>query len=125
MRTRFHIEKRRDDYGNLVSENRPVLMSVTFGGNRVIIGTGVKIDLNAWDSSLQRIRASYPESQQQNEWLRTLQEMAGLTMEALKQSDIDPDPENFRHLFKQLKPKYSSGFFKIFFKFFPFIFKFK
>ena len=117
MRTSFHIEKRRDDYGNLLSADRPVLMSVTFGGKRVIVGTGVKVDMNGWDNGLQRIQASYPESQQLNGWLTTMEEMAGKTMEALQYSNKEPNPDSFRQLFKQLKPKYSSGFFNLFFEF--------
>lgn len=117
MRTRFHIEKRRDGYGNLLSADRPVLMSVTFGGNRVIIGTGVKVELNAWDSGHQRIQTSYPGSQNLNNWLETMQEMAGKTMEALHHSNKEPDPESFRQLFQQIKPKYSSGFFNLFYEF--------
>lgn len=117
MRTRFHIEKRRDEQGRLLSADRPVLMSVTFSGKRVILGTGVKVDLNGWDSGLQRIQASYPESQHLNDWLKTMEQMAGLTMEALQHSNKEADPDSFRQLFKQLRPKYSSGFFSLFFEF--------
>lgn len=117
MRTRFHIEKRRDEAGKLLSEDRPVLMSVTFGGNRVILGTGVKVDLNGWDKELQRIQSSYPGFRSGNNWLDTMQETAGKTMEALLISDQDPDPQNFRSMFQILKPKYSSGFFDIFYLF--------
>jgi len=117
MRTRFHIEKRKDAAGKLLSEDRPVFMSVTFGGNRVIIGTGVKVDMNGWDNELQRIQSSYPGSQGFNNWLETMQEIAGKTMEALKYSDKEQSPESFRHLFQLLKPKYSSGFFDLFFQF--------
>jgi len=117
MRTRFHIEKRKDAAGNLLSVERPVFMSVTFGGNRVIIGTGVKVDINAWDTELQRIQSSYPGSQGFNNWLETMQEIAGKTMEALLHSDKEQNPESFRQLFLLLKPKYSSGFFNLFFQF--------
>lgn len=117
MRTNFHIEKRKDEYGKLMSADRPVLMSVTFGGKRVIVGTGVKVDLNGWDSGMQRIQASYPDSQQLNGWLTTMEEMARKAMEALQFSNKELNPENFRQLFKQLKPRYSSGFFNIFFEF--------
>jgi integrase len=117
MRTSFHIEKRRDGRGKLLSADRPVLMSVTFGGKRVILGTGLKIDLNGWDTGLQRIQASYPESRHLNNWLKTMEEVAGKTMEALQQSDNEAGPESFRQMFKQFKPKYSSGFFSLFFEF--------
>ena len=117
MRTRFHIEKRKDATGKLLSVDRPVFMSVTFGGNRVIIGTGVKVDMNGWDNELQRIQLSYPGSQRFNNWLETMQKVAGKTMEALLHSDKELSPESFRQLFQLLKPKYSSGFFDLFYQF--------
>ena len=117
MRTRFHIEKRKDAAGNLLSADRPVFMSVTFGGNRVVIGTGLKVDMNGWDADNQRIQASYPDSQSLNNWLESMQEIAIKTMKALLNSDKDPSSENFRQLYQHLKPKYSSGFFDLFFKF--------
>jgi len=117
MRTRFHIEKRKDAAGNMLSADRPVFMSVTFGGNRVIIGTGIKVDMNGWDADLQRIQASYPGSQRLNNWLESMQEIAGKTMEALLHSDKELNPESFRQLYQRLKPKYSSGFFDLFFQF--------
>jgi len=117
MRTSFHIEKRRDAQGNLISSDRPVLMSVTFGGNRVVLGTGVKVDLDVWDSGLQRIQASYPESQRLNDWLLTMEETAGKTMKLLEHSSHEPSPESFRQMFKRLKPRYSSGFFHLFLEF--------
>ena len=117
MRTRFHIEKRKDAAGRLLSEDRPVFMSVTFGGNRVIIGTGIKVDINGWDADHQRIQASYPGSQRLNSWLESMQVIAGKTMEALLHSDNELSPESFRQLFQRLKPKYSAGFFDLFFQF--------
>jgi site-specific recombinase XerD len=117
MRTRFHIEKRKDAAGRLLSADRPVFMSVTFGGNRVIIGTGIKVDINGWDADQQRIQASYPGSQRLNSWLESMQEIAGKTMEALIHSENELSPESFRQLFQRLKPKYSAGFFDLFFQF--------
>ena len=92
-------------------------MSVTFQGNRVILGTGVKVDVNSWDPDLQRIRSTFPGSHHLNNWLLTMQETAGRTMRALQHSEILPDPESFRRHFKQLKPKYSAGFFNLFYEF--------
>ncbi len=117
MRTRFHIEKRKDARGNLLSMERPVFMSVTFGGHRVIIGTGVRIDINGWDPGVQRIQESYPGSEDLNKWLETMQDIAGKTMEALINSGTELNPTSFRKLFQQLKPKYSSGFFDLFYRF--------
>ncbi len=117
MRTRFHIEKRKDAAGRLLSADRPVLMSVTFDGNRVIIGTGIKVDINGWDADHQRIQASYPGSQHLNSWLESMQVIAGKAMEALIHSDNEQSSESYRQLFQRLKPKYSAGFFDLFFQF--------
>jgi len=117
MRTRFHIEKRKDAAGNLLRADRPVLMSVTFDGHRVIIGTGVKIHMNGWDPGYQRIQDTHPGSADLNNWLETLQLMAGKTMEALRNSAKEVNPHNFRELFQKLKPQYSAGFFAMFYKF--------
>jgi len=76
MRTRFQIEKRKDAAGNLLSADRPVFMSVTFGGNRVIIGTGIKVDMNGWDADLQKIQVAYPGAQGFNNWLESMQDIA-------------------------------------------------
>ncbi len=117
MRTRFHIEKRKDAAGNLLSADRPVFMSVTFEGNRVIIGTGIKVDVNGWDAERQRIQASYPGAQGHNNWLESIKDTAAKTMEALFHSNMELSPEAFRQMFHRLKPKYSTGFFDLFFQF--------
>ena len=117
MRTRFYIEKRKDELGRLLLEERPVFMSVTFNGKRVIIGTGIKTDINGWDPDLQAVSINYPDSKAHNSWLSTLKEIADRTMTALQNSGDEVSAENFRQLFQRLKPEYSSGFFENFFQF--------
>ena len=117
MRTRVHIEKRKDASGNLLSSECPVFMSVTFGGNRVKMGTGVKVDLNVWDPDLQRIQSSYPGSQDLNNSLDSLKLIAAKTLKGLKHSGMEVNSGNFRELLRQLKPKNTSGFFDLFFQF--------
>jgi len=117
MRTRFYIEKRKGPSGVLLREKRPVFMSVTFGGKRVILGTGIKTDLNAWDPEQQRIYQTFPDSKGYNSWLSILEETAEKAMIALRSSGKDINEKNFRSLYHELKPKYSSGFFDAFFQF--------
>ena len=117
MRTRFYIEKRNDDSGKLLLEMRPVFMSVTFGGKRVIFGTDIKTDINSWDPDLQQVKLTYPDSKGYNNWLSTLHEPAERAMNALQNSGNEVSTESFRALFHKLKPDYSSGFFDIFFQF--------
>jgi integrase len=117
MRTRFYIEKRRDASGNLLSVDRPVFMSVSAGGSRILIATGIKADLNGWDESTQRIRTSLAGAERLNSWLDSMQELAARVMKALNHSGEEVNPGNFRRLFQQLRPRYSKGFFDLFFQF--------
>ena len=117
MRTRFYIEERRDAPGNLLSLERRVFMSVSSGGCRILIATGIKADLNGWDENTQRIRTSLAGSERLNSWLDSMQELAVRVMKALLHSGEEVNPGNFRRLFQQLKPRYSKGFFDLFFQF--------
>jgi integrase len=117
MRTRFYIEKRKDDLGRVLHEKRPVFMSVSFKGKRVILGTGIKVDINGWDGDLQRVSSANPDSSELNNWLVTLEEISERTMNSLQHSGKEKNAENFRKVFRQLKPEYSNGFFEVFFQF--------
>jgi len=103
--------------GRVLLEKRPVFMSVSFKGKRVILATGIKTDINGWDPELQRVSPANPDASGLNNWLETLEEIAKRTMTALQDSGKDLDAENFRTLFRKLKPEYSNGFFKVFYKF--------
>jgi len=92
-------------------------MSVSFGGNRVKLGTGVKVDLNGWDPDLQRVHDFYPDAQDLNSRLDSMQLLAGKAFEGLKYSGKEMNSGNFRKLFLLLKPRYDSSFFKLFFQF--------
>ncbi len=117
MRTRFYIEKRKDESGRLLLEERPVFMSVSFEGKRVIIGTGIKADIRGWDPQLQRVNENYPEALGHNSWFSTLEEIAKKTIISLQYSENEVNAKNFRTLFNQLKPEYSKGFFEVFYQF--------
>lgn len=92
-------------------------MSVSFDGNRVKMGTGVKVDLNGWDPDLQRIHSFHPGAQDLNNRLDSLQLIAGKTFEGLKHSGKMINSGNFRELFLLLKPRYVSSFFDLFYQF--------
>ncbi len=117
MQTRFYIERRKDGSGNLMLKDRPVFMSVAFRGDRVMLGTGIKTDFHGWDADLQRIKKSYPGSYSTNAWLDTLAETAQKAWTAMQDSWENPDAEQFRSKFNEIKPKYSTGFFDVFFLF--------
>ena len=73
--------------------------------------------MNGWDADLQKIQVADPGAQGFNNWLESMQGIAGKTMEALQHSGEEQSPENFRQLYQRLKPKYSGGFFDLFFQF--------
>jgi integrase len=98
-------------------KDRPVFMSVAFSGDRVMLGTGIKTDFNAWDPGLQRMKNSYPGSLTSNAWLDTLEDIARKTWETLRNDAERPDGERFRSTFLEHKPRHSEGFFDLFFHF--------
>lgn len=117
MQTRFYIEKRKDESGNLILKDRPVFMSVSLAGDRLMFGTGIKADYQAWDSDLQRIKSSFPDSVTANIWLDTLSDTASKAWLNMQSRELAPGGEQFRKIFQELKPKYSRGFFEVFFLF--------
>jgi integrase len=117
MQTRFYIERRKDEEGNLMMKERPVFMSVSIHGDRLMLSTGIKADFHGWDPELQRMKSSYPGSHISNSWLDTLEETAQKTWNALKNLPVDPDSDRFRDMFQEMKPRYSAGFFEVFYLF--------
>lgn len=51
----FKLEQRKKK-GVAVTENVPIRMRLTFGGNRIEFSTGYRIDADKWDSSKQRVK---------------------------------------------------------------------
>ena len=117
MQTRFYIERRKDDSGTLMLQERPVFMSVSFHGDRIMLSTGIKTDFHGWDPEQQRLKSSYPGSYATNLWLDTLAETAEKTWTAIREFPEDSDVEHFRSKFQELKPRYSTGFFDVFYLF--------
>jgi len=117
MKVRFYIEKRKSGEGMLLTEDRPVFMTVAFHGKRAIIATGVKLDLQWWDHNQQRVKLEYSESALLNHRLDSLEEMAGVTWKALASLSGNPGVAEFRELFKKLSSGISHGFFDAFYQF--------
>ncbi|MCK4750371.1 MAG: hypothetical protein KAT15_25115, partial [Bacteroidales bacterium] len=92
-------------------------MSVSFHGKRVMLGTGIKADFYSWDPELQRLKSGYPGSYVINTWLDTLAEAAEKTWKAMRNIQDTSAPEGFRKLFLEMKPRFSSGFFDVFYMF--------
>lgn len=117
MRVRFYIEKRRDERGELLENDRPIFMSVSFHGSRVMLSTGKKVDRHWWDPGKQRVRDEHPEAVVLNNWLDSLKFTAGVVWKALASLSGKPGAEAFRKEFQRLKPRFSHGFFDVFYLF--------
>ena len=117
MNVRFYIERRKDGDGKLMVRERPVFMRASFRGQRVMIGTGMRVDFHGWDPERQRVRSTFPGAHAANAWLDVHVETAELTWKALSGSREGPDPVRFRDVFLELRPRFSRGFFDVFFLF--------
>lgn len=117
MKTRFYIEKRRGKDGRLLTSSRPVFMTVAFHGNRLVVPTGVQIDMKWWDHEGQKVRDLCMDAPVMNDWLGALEHSAGLAWKALAGRPDKPGKADFRRAFDRLKPKYSGGFFEAMFLF--------
>jgi integrase len=117
MKVRFYIERRRDGLGKLLENDRPVFMSVSFHGNRVMLSTGIKVDRQWWNQGTQRVREEHPEAIVLNSWLESLKFTAGAVWKALASLSGKPGVEEFRKEYQRLKPRFSHGFFDVFYLF--------
>jgi len=117
MRVRFYIEKRKDAGGKLLTEGRPIFMTVAFHGHRILITTSKSVDLKWWDPEKQRVREMYSEAGIINTWLDSLEYTAGVTWKSLVSLSENPGVEEFRIEFEKLKPRFSGGFFDVMYLF--------
>lgn len=53
----FKLESRKDKKGNLIKENVPIRMRVSYDGDRIEFATGYRIDMSKWDADKQRVRS--------------------------------------------------------------------
>ncbi|MCG2792858.1 MAG: site-specific integrase [Weeksellaceae bacterium] len=53
----FDLENRKTG-GELITENIPIRMRITYAGNRLEIFTGIRVDRNKWDSQKKKVKAN-------------------------------------------------------------------
>lgn len=116
MRIRFYIEKRKAEDGSMLIKDRPVFMTVAFHGKRILISSGKKLDHHWWDAEKQRVRPEHPEALVLNTWFDNMRATAMQAWKAVSSAEV-PDVKSFREAYKRLKPKFSTGFFDVFFQF--------
>ena len=51
----FDLENRKYK-GKLISDNVPIRIRLTYSGNRIELSTGIRIDMDKWDSSKRKVR---------------------------------------------------------------------
>lgn len=111
MNTRFYIEKRKNEDGRSLEGSRPVFLSVSFSGQRLRIGTGIKVEIHGWDNAKQQVKSSFPDSDAYNQWLESLADAAAEVFTGLSSEGEPVTAEHFLHQFRKMKPEYSGGFF--------------
>jgi len=117
MRVKFFIGHKRNSDGERVRENCPVFMSVTYNARRLVFNTGIRLRLDEWDVEKRRVHSRHPEAVAWNELLDSMTYSAQMVWQSLMSSGEDPDPVEFRALFRQKRPVGGSGFFPLFFQF--------
>ncbi len=99
----FKLEQRKKD-GKTVTENVPIRMRLTFGGKRVELSTGYRIDADKWDSARQRVKPKYSNKQKQtaadiNAALGNYEQTVQEVFKEFEVQDVMPTPEQFREKF--------------------------
>ncbi len=75
--------ERRKKNGELIKDNVPIFMRVSFGSMRIKFSTGYKIDLDKWDDNTQRVK--------RNCMNKSLQTAADINMELSRQENAIQD----------------------------------
>jgi len=117
MRAKANITKRRDRSGNLVRIACPVVLAVTFGGNRVVLSTGITVAIEDWDKNRRLVGTWNPNAEELNKRIITLLKCVDDTWKVLEGEGGEATPERFREVYYSLRPRLSSGFFQLFYQF--------
>ena len=51
----FDLENRKNK-GNLISDNVPIRIRLSYSSNRIELSTGIRIDRNKWDDSKKKVK---------------------------------------------------------------------
>jgi len=117
MRVRVNIAKRRDQHGELLRKDCPVLISVTFSGQRVVLQGGITVAMDDWDAATRRIIASHPLSADLNLRIETLLKCVQDAWKVMEAEGGEATSRRFREIYYTLRPDLSSGFFQLFYRF--------
>lgn len=100
----FKLEQRKKK-GVVATENVPIRMRLTFGGNRIEFSTGYRVDADKWDSTKQRVKPKYTNRQKitaadinanLGNYELTVQEV----FKDFEVQDVMPTPEQFKERFE-------------------------
>lgn len=100
----FKLEQRKKK-GVVATENVPIRMRLTFGGNRIEFSTGYRVDADKWDSTKQRVKPKYTNRQKitaadinanLSNYELTIQEV----FKDFEVQDVMPTPEQLKERFE-------------------------
>ena len=99
----FKLEQRKKG-GKTVTENVPIRMRLTFGGKRIELSTGFRIDADKWDDAKMRVKSKYSNKQKQtatdiNAALSNYEQVVQEVFKEFEVQDLMPTPEQFREKF--------------------------
>ncbi len=116
MRVKVNIGRKRNNSGELIKKDCPVLLFVTFNRQRVVLSTGIKINLDDWDAVNRRVLSSHPDWLNLNNRINTFEDSVRRIWKSMESDREIPDARVFREMFKRMRPSF-SGFFPLFYAF--------
>lgn len=92
--TSFFLEKRKKN-GELITENVPIIMRVTFSGMRVDFTTGYRIDTDKWDKDGQKVKKGCTNKKKEsaseiNDYLNSLSTTIGDIFKGYEVEEVSP-----------------------------------
>lgn len=100
----FKLEQRKKG-GKTVTENVPIRMRLTFGGKRIELSTGFRIDADKWDDAKMRVKPKYSNKQKQtaadiNAALSNYELMVQDVFKDFEVQDVMPTVNEFKERFE-------------------------
>ena len=101
--TSFFLEKRKKN-GELIIENIPIIMRVTFSGMRVDFTTGYRIDADKWDKDGQKVKKGCSNKKREsaseiNDYLNNLSTTIGDIFKGYEVEEVSPTIARIREDF--------------------------
>lgn len=101
------LEKRKDKFGNLIVNNVPLLIDITFNGLRFFINLGFRIDADKWDDSLKKVKANtvHYKGKKAKEINDSISDLLGRIRKTFTKFEVDEITPTIREFKRLLNPK--------------------